>query len=394
MTRPTALRFLWPLAVYGATRLWVLAVVLWAAPRREVVMPAATGTAGLPPSYGEVMSSWDATYYADIASHGYPGTVYDAAGDPMQTALAFFPLYPALVRGVMAVTGLPFTVAGPTLSLVLGGVAVCVVAALVEQRLGRRAAVVAVVMLCCFVSAPILQAGYTESLALLLVATALLLLARRRYLWAVPVVLLLGLTRNVTLALVPVVALHWWARTSPLSSPPTRGDHLRLGVLVITCVAAGLQWPVAAGLVTGERDAYVDTVSAWDGYTGSVLDPPLVAAVLDEGVMGLALLAMLLLGLVWVLSRPSARRWGPELWGWAAAYPLYILLTAGATPSWMRYLLLAFPLGLVWAPVARRTPWWRRAPVACAAVLGLAAQAWWLHEYLVYAGPGGGRGYP
>jgi hypothetical protein len=47
---------------------------------------------------------------------------------------------------------------------------------------------------------------------------------------------------------------------------------------------------------------------------------------------------------------PGHRRWGPELTGWGIAYPLYIFMVSSATFSVARYLLLAFPLALLWGP--------------------------------------------
>ena len=92
-----------------------------------------------------------------------------------------------------------------------------------------RLAVLAVAFWCLLPSAPVLQVAYTEALAALLLSGTLLLLVRRHYLWAVPVVLLLGLTRAVAATLVLVVLCHGWLRWRARASDPYRAREV--GVL-------------------------------------------------------------------------------------------------------------------------------------------------------------------
>lgn len=391
-----------PLAVYLLSRVVTTVFILVAAPRRAVRMEDLPGyhsavTARLPAHYGSVVTSWDGQWYWDIVLHGYPSTVVDTSGHAVQSSLAFFPLYPALVRAGMAVTGLGFEVVAPTLSLLLGAAAVLVVFRLVERRLDTRRATGAVLLLCCFVSSPILQTAYTESLALLLVAVALLLLTERRYGWAIVPVLLLGLTRNIALVLLPVVLVHWLVREHEDRRGTGSGTpRVRLAVLAAAVVGATGLWPALAGLLSGHPDAYFTTIQAWPGFTGSALRPPWAAALTDAGVTawlaaGL-LLALLALAL---LSRP-VRRWGPELWAWTASLVGFVVLTTSASTSILRYLLLAFPLGLVLMPDSESAPTRRlqHVVVAAACLLGLAAQFVWVDKILVYAGPTGGWGFP
>ena len=59
------------------------------------------------------MTSWDGQWYWDIAENGYPGSALDDGGRPAQTSLAFFPLYPMVVRAVMQLTGIEFRRGSP-----------------------------------------------------------------------------------------------------------------------------------------------------------------------------------------------------------------------------------------------------------------------------------------
>ena len=147
-----------------------------------------------------------------------------------------------------------------------------------------------------------------------------------------------------------------------------------------------------AGLLTGERDAYVTTLRAWPGFTGSIFDPPWVAELAESGAVGWLLVVAL--GVAWGLLAclPAVRRWGPELAGWGAVYPLYIVLATGATASLLRYLLLAFPLVLLVVPAVttRGGAVLRAAGVGAVCAAGVLGQWWWVSTVLVvYARPGG-----
>ncbi|NYG07697.1 hypothetical protein BJ986_002184 [Phycicoccus badiiscoriae] len=396
-------RFAAPLAIYALTRALSAVFVVLAEPGRLVRMENIPGyhstvRARLPADYSTVMTSWDGQWYWDIVAHGYPHSAVDAAGVPVQTSLAYFPLYPLLVKGVMAVTGLGFEVVAPTLSLLLGAAAVLVVFRLVEERLDRRRALGCVALLCCFVSAPILQAAYTESLALLLVAATLLLLSRRKYLWALVSVLLLGFTRNIALALLPVVVTHWIVRTRQRTDAdePDRVPHGSLAVLTLGTLVATLEWPAVAGLIAGRPDAYLTTVKAWPGFTGSAFRPPWAAALSDAGATAWLMALVLLAVLIGLLRSGPVRRWGPELWAWTAASIGFLVLTTSASTSLPRYLLLAFPLGLVLMPgtADQATQRMQHGAVALACLVGLGTQWLWVSELLVFAGPRGGLGFP
>ena len=389
-----------PLAIYAVTRVVALLMVLVAAPGRKVRIEGVPGyhttvpTHGVP-SYWDVMTSWDAQWYWGIVRDGYASSALGPTGTPAQTNLAFFPLFPTVVRALMQLTGGSFPVVATTLSLVAGGAAVVVVYGLVADCVDVRRARVCVLLLCCFVSAPILQAAYTESLALLLVASALWLLHRQRYLWCVLPVVLLGLTRNLVPVLVVVVVAHWLnlvrASRARASLP-----HGRLAVLAVASVLAIGLWPALAAVHTGEPAAYTTTVAAWPGFTGSVFAPPWFATVVEYPGLGvLVLMSLIALGGA-VMLLPGRRRWGVELGTWGAVYPLYILATTNPSFSFFRYLLLAVPLGLLWAPDTDSVRQLRRQRVAIGlcVVLGLVAQWFWVDKVLAYAGPHGGWGYP
>lgn len=373
----------WPwwvrvLVVYVAFRV-VAAVVLLVVARHQ----AATGWTGAHPDYASYVGlQWDASWYRRIAEHGYPAELpVDSDGTVRQNAWAFFPLFPGLAW-VLTSTGIDWVWAAPALATCCGAGAMLVVHRLVE---GTRAAelrpglpLATVAVLCAFPSAPVLQTAYTESLALLLIASALLLIARRRYEWAALAIVLLGFTRAVALPMVVVVLWHlvsrWRAGRRPDGDPlPTR-DVVRLGALTLVAAVSGVSWQVICGLATGSADGYLRTQDAWRG-TGEVVPfvPWVKVSQWLYGSAGPVVLAVVLLAVAGLLLTPTARRLGPEMWAWTVAYLGYLVAVIEPGTSVVRFLLLAFPLAAVAVGWTRSRPWFWAVVAA-----GLVGQAWWV----------------
>ena len=166
------------------------------------------------------------------------------------------------------------------------------------------------------------------------------------------------------------------------------GGGVRGGGVAGGCGAGSVLWRAVAAFITGGASAYPRTVSAWGGELGVLGAWPRMFWA-TAGPAGLLLFVVLLLLLIVLLARPDPRRWGPELWGWAVAYPAYLLLAAAAGSSTPRHLLLAFPLSLFVVDLLRRLP----SPLARACVIvvtvggGLAFQWVWVTNFLVVTDP-------
>ena len=404
----------WPwwvqvLAVYAAARA-VSAVLLIVAARAQ----EANAWTAAHPSYAQLTGlMWDASWYRTAAEDGYPATLPRGAdGLVEQNVWAFFPLFPFLVRGLMELTRGPWEVVAPTTALLLGAAAVLVVHRLVAVGAPRAVAarpglpLATVTLLSVFPTAPVLQVAYTESAALLLVALALLLLVRRRYLATALVVLALGFTRPVALPMAAVVVVHaaarWWtgrARLGAQAPADRRGAQVPadgrgaqvpadrfgardlVGLLVLTASAAvsGVLWPALCGWVTGEPDGYLQTQEAWRGlrevtpfgawgYVGRFW--------FGDGAPLVLLAAFAFVALC--LLVPAAWRLGPELHAWPAAYLLYLAAVVEPGSSLARFLLLAFPLGAATAGVVARPAGARRVWLSGVVLLMLVLQAVWV----------------
>lgn len=380
-----------PLAVYAATRLFTVVVVL-VAQRSQIALPASNGILRImfptdaAPGYWVVMGNWDGQWYHQIATEGYPNPLpLDPEGKVDMSAWAFFPLFPLLVGAIMKVTGGDFYVVGGITAMVIGAAAMVLLYRFVNEAVGRWEAVVAVVGVCTFISAPVLQMSYTESLALLLVIVTLMLIRARRYWWVILSVVLLALSRNVVAAMAPVLLAHagvrWWKERDAF---PMR-DRILLGCLVVwSSVLTGL-WPFVIGKVTGVSDGYAQTMEAWKVGTDIKLATWWNYLQFAYGWMGPVIGIGIVVLFAWFMLTHRTWRWGPELWGWAGAYPAYQLLVTNTGPSRLRYAILAFPFTLFIAWFLRLR-WWRRWEVwglVVVALLGLAQQVWWIQNYVI-----------
>ncbi len=357
--RPTAQigRFLpTVLLVYAVCRL-VSGILLALVATRQVP----TGWTGDAVSYLTFTAQWDGQWYRAIAEHGYPRTLpLDQIGQVEQNAWAFYPLFPFLSRALMDVTGLSFYAVGSTMSLLLGFVAAGAMGALLRRRLGDTWTLATVALWASMPAAAVLQVGYTEAAAMALLTLFLLAVQRERWLWAMLLALLLGLTRPIAvpIAAVAVVALYlrWRRRSTAPVAPSEAASGL---ALLVGCGVSGLLWPVIAALVTGHGDAYTATMSSWRGsheivpfrpwldmsryYFGQTWGPVWLTVIF-------VVIAVMVLG-------PWASRLGPQLRTWSLAYPAYLLVVLDPFTSIFRYLIPLFPLAAVLIGVAGRPLW-------------------------------------
>ncbi|PJI94608.1 hypothetical protein [Luteimicrobium subarcticum] len=338
------------LVVYAIARLFSAVVFVLVAQHQ-----AANGWTGEHPSYADYVGRmFDATWYLRVAEDGYPHELpLRDDGTVDQNAWAFYPLFPVVVKLLMSVTGLAWTTIAPTLSLLLGAGAVLVIYRLVQVGGARAVArcaplpLATVTLVSFFPSSPVMQTAYTESLALLLIAGTLYLMALRRYWWAIGVVVLLGLTRSVALPMAAVVLWHglwrWWHARRGADPLPGR-DVWGVVSLFVASVVSGLLWLEVAAWVTGRSDAYFATQAAWRSGPVKYFEPWVTNSKIIFHEHGPWVLAGILLVVVAMLLSPVAFRLGPEIQGWGAAYVAYLVLVTDPWTSTWRFLLLAFPL--------------------------------------------------
>ncbi|WP_211253441.1 hypothetical protein [Knoellia subterranea] len=392
------------LIVYVASRLVALGA-LWIA---ATWFQNPAGVGHLDPTVGDLIGLWDGEWYETVATQGYPVPL---PADPVTgrltySAWAFYPLFPFLVRPLMAL-GIPFTVGAVGLNVVLGGVAALLVWALfrhglhAEPQPGRqRLALVAACLWCFYPATGVMLKPYTEPLAVVLVAASLLYLMRRRYAVVALLALPLGLTRGVAAAMGCAALIHLVVRVREdraAGVAPLRGQRLSAAVMLVVTGLSGIAWPVFAGVVSGIPTAFFQVQEAWGQKPAS---GPFVLwldwAWSAHGLLGVVVLVALC-GTYLALILGRHGRWIPvEVRAWAVAYPLYLFAVVRPITSMWRFLLLDFPIAALLASVAMRTStgesivghWRRRVAILLVPIIG--GLVWWTCALLTYT-PWGSR---
>lgn len=366
-----------PLAVFAVAR--VVSGVMLAVTAR--LQPDLTddpfwhveGTRPANPSYLEVLSNWDGQWFKTIALHGYGAVADGRVSD--QSALAFSPVYPFLVRAVMAVTGLGFEAAASGVSLVASAAAVVLLFRWLLVTRGRGAAVAAVFVLSFFPAAPVLQAAYSDGLALLLVVVLLRAVAEDRWRVAWAVAPVLALTRPVLLPVALLVLVVRW-RAADGHVRTLLADRVLLA-RVVGIGALAFLWPVLAGVISGSATAYSTTLKAWrsDGLSVGGWFSGLWTNGLQVPVV---LFVVILVALVALrLRRRTPDGPADHLGTWAGVYLLFVLATAPPNAGIVRHTLLTLvPLGTLGPMASHLTP--RRRAVLLAVVVALEVVLQWV----------------
>ncbi|MEU6883495.1 hypothetical protein [Streptomyces sp. NPDC046712] len=321
--------------------------------------------------------SWDSDWYTRIAAHGYGRTLHWPDG-AVQSDLAFFPLYPGLVRAVTTVLPVAGGTAGLLLSWLSAGAAAWGIFLIGERLYGRPTGVVLVLLWGLLPHSIVLTMAYTEPLMTAFAAWSLYALLTRRWLWAGTLAALAGLSRPngiaVAAAVLVVAAYELW-----------RGRGRMEGRLWAGAVLAPVGW-LSYLLWVGVRrgDLLGGYFAVQDGWTSrfdfgvgalvfvrDMLRGPTqfgFAMALLITVAGVLLFALLALG-----ERPP-----PPILVYTAVLVVITVCGSGFFESKPRFLLPAFPLLL---PLARALT--RARPGA--AIVVITALAGLSFSYGVYA---------
>jgi hypothetical protein len=353
------------------------------------------------PDYWNFINIWDARWYGEVIANGYPSELpTDAAGNVQENAWAFYPLFPALAGGLSRLTGLIPAASLTLLAMLAGWGAALVVYTLFRHRVSHVPALWGVAFFATFPVSAILQVPYAESLSLLLLAAALLLVVRRHYLMAIPVVVLLCLSRPIgvpfaaMLGLVLVYRLLERLRSGGAAGLPagnhTFGEMAALTGLTAVAGVSALAWPAAAWAATGDFQAYTKTETVWRGHDLVPFKPWFDTGVdLFGPVLGLLapFVFVALFGLM--LFLPPVVRLGVELRLWCACYMGYLLAFLHPQTSTFRMLLPLFPLALGAVLLSRS-----RAYRGTVVTMFLLLQIVWIVWLWAWAQLPGGGDYP
>ncbi len=375
--------------IWAATRVFTTAVFLitgyyqgesyWNGPR---------------PGYFDFLNIWDVEWFWKIFTYGLgqlPGYPTDLPvsedGYVEQNAWAFMPGWPLLVRAVHYVVPLDWKYLAPLLATLLSFGFALLAYRIFESRVAPATALWGVAWLGMVPGSPVLQAGYAESLGLVLLASGLLLILRERYLLALIPLTGLAFTRPGMVAIALALGLLWLIKCWKAR----RLQHWGLAAASLLSALLGFAWLIVAWIATGRLDAYPATELAWrirespDEHV-TLLKGLWQAATLwwGAGFGTLLLVVLLLTALLLLLFTDAVKQLGLELRLWIGSYLLYLVLVFYPQFSTFRILLPAFALMAAAAHATRRWPTWAHWLI----VVGLAvAQVWWVQVGWVYASP-------
>jgi hypothetical protein len=209
------------------------------------------------------LARWDSVWYLDIAGDGYGGP-----------RTAFFPLYPALLRG-FAVVDSPaaLLISAYLVSLAALFGALWLMHRLVELELGSESvARSSVLMLALFPGALWLGVPYSESLFLLLSVAAFWFARTDRWALAGGAAALASATRSAGIVLLVPLLILWWR------SAPRRPRNLGWIALAPLGLAA---YSVYLAVELGDGFAYLNLQDVWfrsfAGPFGGVVDGAVAA---------------------------------------------------------------------------------------------------------------------
>lgn len=192
-------KFLFPLLMWLFSRFVVAVSMLLIAP----LLPAPPN--GIVPTFSwNVFFAWDSVWYEKIATSGY-----EYINDGQHHSVAFFPLFPLLIRAAMSL-GLPFVVAGTLVNNFAFLAALLLIYHWIGNSYGRSSARWTVMFLAWFPLSIYSSVIYSEGLYLLLSSAALRAFEKKQYWWLILWGSLTTATRPTGIALIPALLFVSW----------------------------------------------------------------------------------------------------------------------------------------------------------------------------------------
>ena len=347
----------------------------------------------------EAYARWDAAWYHLIATDGY---FYDGPG--RQSAVSFFPAYPAAMRAVGRLIG-DTMVAGVVVTLLATAVAAVVVHRWAKVHFDDRVAALSVLLLVCSPYAYyLLGVLYSDALFLATTLVAFLLLERRHPWLAAGAAALATAERPVGLAVTAGLLLRSLELDGALRTRWSHGgvqarwvgfdrSQVRTSTLAPAASVAGMAAYCAylwvrfdepfAFLKTGDavgwnRDFSPRTIAKLDWFE-LVLSGEVGIQLLTTTVSG-----VMTVGAIALLPR-VLRRLGPGYFAYSLVVVLLPALTAPEFIGMGRYLLVAFPVFAVAAELVGSRRWLPPAVLACSTALLVVMAMHFIRGHLLIA---------
>lgn len=340
------------------------------------------------------MGQWDGGWYNAIIGEGYR---YEAG---KESSVAFFPLYPLLVKGLMVMTG-NATITGIVMNHLLFFVALYLFVRLLKKKcVGDEATMAATWLLAVYPGAMYFSFHYTESLYLTLVLAVFYFCEKGVIKYAVPFAILASATRVTGAITWGIVGLYWMRECG--WRPGVRdvvGDYRRIALkmcerwgttaLVLLCPLGLMAYMWYLYTEFGDPLVFLKAQAGWGREqwgTVYVLIKNILAvgeAVFLKGELDIKMLRRayeLLFTLIALFAAVKVwKKLGPE-------YALYVIVslllaTSSAITSNIRYVAVLFPvfiyLGMV-LPAYLRIP-----AYLCFAAIGAVFATMFANTYFI-----------
>ncbi len=378
---PAAAESLWDTA--GGLRGAVLAVGILALTRAGQLLMLAwlNGSAAQSTGLRGRLLVWDAGWFLRVAVNGYPHAYsYTQNGKLDGNELAFFPLYPMLIRGLDGL-GLDPGTSAITVAWVASAGAAVALHLLGTSLYGRRTGWALVAIVCSAPVSVVLSMGYSESLFLALVA-GMLVAAHRRVWWAAG---LLGLGASLTRPTGAAAAVA----LAVAAALAIRDDRRRIVAPVLAALVALAGVPAYLGWVAwrvGDPDAWFKIQAAGWGtsfdHGASTFDFLRATLTTGDGWVPVSVTLILLAALAAAGVALAGRPWPP-----LAVYGLIaMVLVYGQAGFYHSKPRLLVPVLLTLIPAAVATG--RARPrVAVLSIVAWALFGLWYGAYMVVVWP-------
>ncbi|GAA2482158.1 hypothetical protein [Streptomyces gobitricini] len=328
--------------------------------------------------------SWDSDWYLGIAAHGYGTTLYWPDG-VVQSDLAFFPLYPALVRVVATVLPVAGGTAGLLVSWTAAGAAAWGIFLVGERLYGRGVATALVLLWGLLPHSIVLSMAYTEPLLTAFAAWSLYAVLTRRWLWAGALAALAGAARPNGIAVAAAVGAAAVFEAYRLIRSERRTDW-RLWAGASAAPAGWVGYVLWVGVRKGDPlGGYFAVQAGWTsrfdfGAGTFAFVRRVVTRPMDLGFTSALLItaAAVVLFVLFALERPPL-----PLLVYTAVLVVIAVGGSGFFESKPRFLLPAFPLLVPVACALRRA----RPKAAAVVVAALAGLSYGYGTYLLTLAP-------
>lgn len=326
----------------------------------------------------DMFAHWDSKHYLSIIQHGYQPS--DSLSQQYSN-LAFFPLYPYLVKSVgwlgINLPDSAYLVIGIVLSNILflaatgllWRIAICHLG--MDEKSGLRA----IALLYAFPTSFYFGSFYTESLFLFLALAAVTMGLEKRWLWASAAAALALVTRAQ--GIVVLFAVGWLYMSGRRWRVQEIGHDVLWLIFSPVLLAGHLLYAYS---LTGDFLAPVTAMQAWgrsgsgilEGWWVNVSGPGLDVFKIDAG------LAVLFLGWgIYLLFSQKVR-----IWGILSILLVLMPISSGIVVSAARYLVINFPVFLSAGKVLEKPAVYEGVFLICFA-LQMVYFAGWMNYYWI-----------